>query len=122
MKLKLSTLFIYALMGMLTLGYTMIARLGLSIFNTLYDPKQMSELPMVTKLTAALPVVEIWQVMAWISLAICLLWGIWRSRKRIASEPCLLPWTCHVSWILLSFFWNAVGALVPFVSVVYVIK
>ena len=108
-------------MGMLTLGYTMIARLGLSVFNILYDPSKMGELSLVSKLTAQLSVIEIWQVLAWVSLAISLVWGIWRSKKGLSAEPYLLPWTCHLSWIMLSFFWNAVGAMVPFVMVAYVI-
>jgi len=121
MKFQPQTLFIYILMGMLTMGYTMIARLGLSVFNVLYDPSQMGELSLVSKLTAQLSVIEIWQVLAWVSLAISLVWGIWRSKKGLSAEPYLLPWTCHLSWIMLSFFWNAVGALVPFVMVAYVI-
>ena len=67
-------------------------------------------------------VIEIWQVLAWSSFVISLAWGIWRSKKGLSAEPYLLPWTCHLSWIMLSFFWNAVGALVPLVSVAYVIK
>jgi hypothetical protein len=122
MKFQTQTLFIYILMGMLTLGYTMIARLGLSVFNVLYDPSKMGELSLVSKLTAQLSFIEIWQVLAWVSLAISLVWGIWRSKKGLSAEPYLLPWTCHLSWIMLSFFWNAVGALVPLVSVAYVIN
>jgi len=109
-------------MGVLTLGYTVIARLGLSIFNTLYDPSQMGELSMISRLTAHLGVVEIWQILAWVSFAISLAWGFWRSKQGLYTEPCLLPWVCHLTWIMLSFFWNAVGALVPFVSVAYVIR
>jgi hypothetical protein len=122
MKLNPLTLFVYGLLGMLTLGYTVIARLGLSIFNILIDPKYMSEMPLVSKLTATLSVIETWQVLAWVSFAICLVWGFWRSKKNLASEPFLLPWTCHVSWIMVSFFWNSVGAMLPFVNAVYYIK
>ena len=122
MKVQPQTLFIYFLMGMLTLGYTMVIRLGLSIFNILHDPSQMGELPLISRLTAQLGVVEIWQSLAWGSFAISLAWGIWRDKKGLSAEPYLVPWTCHLSWIMLSFFWNAVGALVPFVSVAYVIQ
>lgn len=124
MKIKAKTFFIYILMGLLTLGYTMIVRLGLSIFHMLYDPNRMSELPLVSKLTAQLSVIEIWQIAAWVSFVFSLVWGVWRSKRERAysSEPCLLPWTCHLAWIMLSFFWNAVGALAPFVSVAYVIE
>ena len=82
---------------------------------------EAKELSLVSKLTAQLSVIEIWQVLAWVSLAISLVWGIWRSKKGLSAEPYLLPWTCHLSWIMLSFFWNAVGAMVPFVMVAYVI-
>ncbi len=122
MKFQPQTLLIYILMGMLTLGYTMVARLGLSVFNVLYDPSKMGELSLVSKLTAQLSVIEVWQVLAWGSLVVSLVWGLLRSKKGLTAEPYLLPWTCHLSWIMLSFFWNAVGALVPFVSVAYVIK
>ena len=121
MKVRPHILFIYVLMGMLTLGYTMLARLGLSIFHILYGPGKMGELSLVSKLTAQLSVIEIWQIAAWVSFAISIAWGLWRSKKGLSPEPYLLPWTCHLSWIMLSFFWNAVGALVPFVGVAYVI-
>jgi hypothetical protein len=115
-------LFIYILMGILTFGYTMVARLGLSLFHVLYEPSQMGELPTVSRFTAQLSVIEIWQVLAWSSFVISLVWGIFRCKQNHASEPCLLPWICHLTWILLSFFGNVVGALAPFVSVAYVIK
>ena len=79
-------------------------------------------IPLVSRLTAQLSMVEIWQIAAWCSFAISRAWGIWRGKQSPSSEPYLLPWICHLSWIMLSFFWNAVGALVPFVSVTYVIE
>jgi hypothetical protein len=38
-KVQPQAFIIYFIMGMLTLGYTMIISLGLSIFNNLYDPR-----------------------------------------------------------------------------------
>jgi hypothetical protein len=82
----------------------------------------MAELPLISKLTAQLNVIEIWQMLAWVSFAISLVWGFWRNKKGQNAEPYLIPWTCHLAWIVASFFWNAVGTLVPFVSVAYLIK
>ena len=121
MKINPQTIAIYILLGFLTFGYTCTIRLGLGVFHVLYDPKNMGELPLVSKLTAQLSVIEIWQALAWISLGICMFWGIYRSKKAQLDEPHLKPWFCHLSWVLASFFGNVVGALAPFVSVVYVI-
>ncbi len=119
MKFLPKALFLYVLMGMLTLGYTLIARLGLSVFNILYDPRNMGELPLVSRLTAHLNVIETWQVLAWSSFVISLAWGMWRYKKEVSAEPFMVPWICHLSWIIMSLFWNAVGAMTPLVSVAY---
>ena len=58
MKTKPTTIFIYALMALLTFGYTCLIRLGLGIFNILYDPKQMGELNTFSRLTAGLGMVD----------------------------------------------------------------
>jgi hypothetical protein len=122
MKVQPQTLLVYVLLGILTLGYTMVARLGLSIFHMIYDPNGMVGLPLISKLTAQLSIIEYWQIAAWVSFLISLAWGLWRSRKGIFKEPFLVPWVCHISWIMLSFFWNTVGALAPFVIAAYVIE
>ncbi len=121
MKVKLETLIIYGLMGALTLGYTCLIRLGLSIFNILYDPK-MGELSLLSRVTAELAVVEIWQTLAWASLVVSLVWGLIRAKHGDNPNPHAAPWIYHICWILMSFFWNVVGALDPFIMSAYVIR
>ena len=122
MKTKPTTIFIYALMALLTFGYTCLIRLGLGIFNILYDPKQMGELNTFSRLTAGLGMVDIWQYLAWGSLLTGLIWGSIRARRGDAAEPHMLPWVCHLTFILAAFFLNSTGALSPLVVPAYVIR
>ncbi len=122
MKPQLSTLLIYALMGLLTFGYTCTARLGLSIFNILYDPKQMGELSGFSSFTASSAMIDIWQYLAWGSLVGCLVWGIIRSRQGQFSEPHTTPCVLHMAFIISIFFLNTVGALSPLVIPAYTLQ
>ena len=119
MKVKPQTIIIYFLLGLLTFGYTCVIRLGLSMFNILYDPRDMGEMPQISQITAGLPMIDVWQYMAWASLAISLTWGIMRSRKGNLEEPHTVPWILHLTLIMASFFANTIGALAPFISVAY---
>jgi len=119
MKVRAQTIIIYFLLGLLTFGYTCVIRLGLSIFNILYDPKDMGELPLISQITAHISVIDLWQYLAWLSLAISLGWGIMRSRKGTLEEPHTVPWVFHLTLIMASFFANTFGALVPFIMVAY---
>lgn len=121
MKTRFTTIFIYAMMALLTFGYTCALRLGLSIFNILYDPKQMGELNTFSTLTAGLGMIEVWQYLAWGSLLIGLAWGCIRAKHGDAPDPHMVPWVCHLTFILAAFFLNVTGALSPLVMPAYVI-
>jgi len=121
MKEKLQIVFIYSLMGLFTLGYACAIRLGLGIFDILYEP-EMESLSLVSQWMAHRSMIEFWQTLAWISLALNLYWGIHRSRKEVSPEKHALPCLCHLGWVLTCLFWNIVGALDPFISPAYVIR
>ena len=122
MKPQFSTLLIYALMGLLTFGYVCTARLGLSMFNILYDPKQMGGLSEFSSFTASSAMIDIWQYLAWSSLVGCLIWGIIRSRRDQFPEPHITPCVVHMAFIISVFFLNTVGALSPFIMPAYTIQ
>lgn len=122
MKPQFSTLLIYVLMGLLTFGYTCTARLGLSIFNILYDPKQMGELSGFSSFTASSTMIDIWQYLAWSSLIACLIWGVIRSRHGQFPEPHTTPFIFHLTFIISIFFLNTVGALSPLVIPAYTLQ
>jgi hypothetical protein len=119
MKVKFQTVIIYFLLGLLTFAYTCVIRLGLSMFNILYDPRDMGQMSQVSKVMAHISMIDVWQYLAWASLALSLTWGIIRSRKGSLEEPHTVPWICHLIWIMASFFGNIIGALDPFISVAY---
>ena len=119
MKVGPQTIIIYFLLSLLTFGYTCVIRLGLSMFNILYDPRDMGQLPLISQITAHISVIDVWQILAWLSLVISMVWGTMRSRKGTLEEPHTVPWICHLTWVMASFFANTFGALVPFISVAY---
>ncbi len=118
----LSNLMIYALMGLMTFGYTCTIRLGLGIFNILYDPGKMGALSTFAHLTASQSMIDLWQYLAWGSFLISVMWGMARARHGDFPEPHATPWVCHLTLILCAFFLNVTGALSPFVMPVYVIQ
>jgi len=122
MKPHFSTILIYALMGLLTFGYTCTIRLGLGMFDIMYDPAQMGGLSEFSTFTASLAMIDIWQYLAWSSLIACLIWGSIRQKRDQFQEPHLTPWICHLTVILASFFLNVVGALSPLIIPAYVIQ
>lgn len=122
MKPQFSTLLIYALMGLLTFGYTCTVRLGLGMFNILYDSNQMGGLSEFSSFTAGSTMIDIWQYLAWSSLIACLIWGIIRSRHGKFHEPHTTPFVFHLTFIISIFFLNTVGALSPFITPAYVIQ
>ncbi len=122
MKPRFSTLLIYSLMGLLTFGYTCTIRLGLGIFNILYDPANLGQLSDFSTVTASMSMIDVWQYFAWGSFIACLIWGVIRQKHGASPEPHVIPWICHLTIILASFFLNTVGALSPFISPAYVIQ
>ena len=113
---------IYVLMGLLTFGYVCAIRLSLSIFNTLYEPENLGEMSLLTKITASTNAMEMWQVVAWISFVISIVWGGLRARQGFLEQPFVVPWIAHLCWIMTAFFWHVVGALDPMVMPIYVIR
>ena len=119
MKKHIPATGIYALLFMLTFGYVCAIRLSLSAFNILYNPTSMGEMHLLSKVTASTGALEVWQVLAWISFILSVVWGLLRAKQGTVDQPFVVPWIMHISWIMTAFFWHVVGALNPMVMPIY---
>lgn len=119
MKKYFPAVCIYALMGLLTLGYVCLIRLGLSFFHILTASEQMEPMHVLTRITSSLAAIDIWQQLAWIAYALSILWGIVRARQGRFEQPFNTPWLVHLTWIVTAFFWHLVGALYPLIMPMY---
>jgi len=119
---------VYTLLVFLTVGYCWFIWLAVGVYARMLPQEVFATFPLISKILAynhALPFpyyVLPWQILALASLTTNFLWGKRRSQRLNSPEGHVLPAACHVGWILLSFFFNGIGMLLPLVTKVYVIK
>ncbi len=106
---------LFAFLILLTIGYAYLIRLGLGIFDILYNPASHGAMPFLSRITADMSTVIVWQISAFVSLFACMLWAFLRSRSSHQHDSFLLPAVLHITWLAMSLVWNAVGALYPFI-------
>ncbi len=117
MKIPVRLVLAYTGLVFLTFGYGWLAGLGLSISKILMSPDLEQNLPWITRITATSP--QVWQILAGVSLVLNFIWGVTRHHRLGTPEAHTLPIACHLGWVLMSFCWNSIGALNPYLLVAY---
>lgn len=106
---------LFAFLTLLTIGYACLIRLGLGIFDIFFNPDTHGVMPLLSRITAEMSTVIVWQILAFVSLFACMLWAFFRSRSSHQKDSFILPAALHITWLATSLVWNAVGALYPFI-------
>lgn len=110
---------LYAVLLLLTIGYSWLLDLGISAFRLFLSLNKYTALPVPTLWLSMhqLP----WQILAFASLLLNSIWARHGERKSGDGRHHVYAAVLHASWLLLCLVAHLLGMLLPFVARAYVI-
>jgi hypothetical protein len=113
------TILLYAVLLLLTIGYSWLVDLGIVAFRQYLALRSLDALPLPSLWLSMRPLP--WQLLAFVSLLLHSLWARHGERRGGDGRHHLYAAVLHCAWILLCLILHALGMLLPFVARVPVI-
>ena len=112
---------VYLLLSIITIAYSILIWYAMGLLSVLLDPTIRDNTILSFGMIPApfsLPYIAIhWQLLAFLSLIVSLLWGIRRASTVQNDSAYILPIIVHLSWILLAIMIHAIGTVSPMISI-----
>ncbi len=121
--MRISVVYGYLLMTAMTFVYCILAWYGANLWAMFLT--EQTEIPLFTLIfIKPLPVsfwwgMIHWQLVAFLSLAICIWWGLKRSNGSNGEDGAALPIVLHTAWILFAICCHLLAAVMPMVGIGY---
>ena len=113
-------IFLHSLLIVVTIAYCWFIELAMAAFNTLLANWELTELSMLSVITAVKPLP--WQILAIASLLINSVIAFIVSKKENGFQAHITAAVCHMLWIVSCVLIHGVGFLISFVIRTYAIQ
>ncbi|MFK5892408.1 MAG: hypothetical protein QM504_04205, partial [Pseudomonadota bacterium] len=113
--MKKTIIVVYGLLSTMTIAYGILIWYAIGLVSIFFDPITRDNTILSFGMIPApfsIPFIAIhWQLLAFLSLIISLVWGIRRASTIQNDSAYILPIIVHLSWILLAIMIHAIGTI-----------